>query len=284
MVVESVSCRFVFINFLGAKPSLLNPGAEAESLLWEVAETGFVGHPLHDREHADTWRLHKTRLDPELKMINLCGTSDAFHWQNNKDLCKSPLFITHVRWRICKTGLHRLAAQSWMVGKRNFDWGLSQPSNEAFQDSILEPTSIILNLHVARSGYFGQASHHLRPNWHTKTLQVKQRTKGPNWPNNLFHLSTGVLGLSKQTKEWNALRSGSGVALWPASLHDPDDSCRFRWLQVFAGLETQLSWHELHSIVHARIHVCVCRMQSLKTTKQNSSTFFHFPTAARIHC
>ena len=39
------------------KLQLLNPGAKAESLIWEVAETGFVGHPLLDREHAD---IHTT--------------------------------------------------------------------------------------------------------------------------------------------------------------------------------------------------------------------------------
>ena len=50
------------------------------------------------------------------------------------------------------------------------------------------------------------------------------RTKATS---SLFHLSSGVLGLSKQIELSNALRSGSGVALSPALLHDPHDSCRF---------------------------------------------------------
>ena len=122
-----------------------------------------------------TWsRVENEKLDGT--WWNLCGTSDAFHWQKNKDLCKSRLEPT---WgeEFARQGSTDWRPNHGWVGKWSCDWGLSHPSSESFQDSILEPTSIILNLHVARSRYFGQASHHLRPNWHAKTLQVKQRAK-----------------------------------------------------------------------------------------------------------
>ena len=161
---------------------------------------------------------------------NLCGTSDAFHWQKNKDLCKSQLEPT---WG------EEFARQGSTDWRPNHGWwengvaigALASQAVSRFRiPSWNQPQSFsiymwqghdILAKHPIICGRIGMP----KPCKSNKGLRTKATSS-------LFHLSSGVLGLSKQIELSNALRSGSGVALSPALLHDPHDSCRFRWFQV----------------------------------------------------
>lgn len=179
-----------------------------------------------------TWsRVENEKLDGT--WWNLCGTSDAFHWQKNKDLCKS---------RLEPTWGEEFARQGSTDWRPNHGWwengvaigALATQAVSRFRiPSWNQPQSFsiymwqghdILAKHPIICGRIGMP----KPCKSNKGLRTKATSS-------LFHLSSGVLGLSKQIELSNALRSGSGVALSPALLHDPHDSCRFRWFQV-AGL------------------------------------------------